>query len=141
MTGKHRKWLPSPSIFHYARTLEKYALKQRTWETASAESHHGYSVSNYLERAFGFEFDNRAVVHGCALRALLAQRTGEESYLRPGDFWYRNPEFGKVVGDPSKRGRNGGGFGKVLMANEWNPYPLGDTYQKGHKSYKAPEVS
>lgn len=33
--------------------------------------------------------------------------TGQQVYLRPGDIWYRNPEFGKHVSDPDKRGRYG----------------------------------
>lgn len=30
--------------------------------------------------------------------------TKEEYYLRPGTNWYRNPEFGKLISDPDKRG-------------------------------------
>ncbi len=57
--------------------------------------------------------------------------------IYPGDMWYRNPEFGKVVNDPSKRGRNGAGYGKYLSSGEMNPYPPGLTYQRAHKSYRS----
>jgi hypothetical protein len=63
---------------------------------------------------------------------------GEADYVRPGDHWYRNPEFGKVVSDPRKRGRNGAGYGKYLGPLEMNPYPPGETYQRAHKPYVAP---
>ncbi len=45
--GKHRPWKNTPRINHYARSLEKYVLKQQTWETASAERSDGYSIYNY----------------------------------------------------------------------------------------------
>ena len=110
--GKHRRWLPSPNIYHYARTMEKYMLKIKTWSTAGANTNYG--IYNYLERVSGHFFDNTAVKWGCRLRDVLRQRTKEKHYLRPGDFWYRNPEFGKLVTDERKRGRYGAGLGKKV---------------------------
>jgi hypothetical protein len=136
LTGKHRPWRPSPKINHYGRTLEKYALKMQTWETASDGG--GYDINNYLHRTLGNQFDDSAVIWGCQLRELLRKRTKQDHYIRPGDFWYRNPEFGKTVSDSAKRGRNGGAFGKQLYPNEFNPYPIGGTYQNGHKTYTPP---
>lgn len=57
--------------------------------------------------------------------------------MRPGDHWYRNPEFGRVVTDPRKRGRHGSGFGRYLGPLEMNPYPPGETYQRGHRPFVA----
>jgi len=138
ITGKHKPWVPPPHIHHYARSLEKYMLKQRSWDTASGHESSGYDIYNFLDRTIGFEFDNSGVAWGCQLRALLRNRTGEAHYVRPGDFWYKNPEFGKTVSDPRKRGRFGNGFGKVLGAGDMNPYPPGDTYQLAHKPYSPP---
>jgi hypothetical protein len=76
----------------------------------------------------------RAAAHFTAMKCCA----GEADYVRPGDHWYRNPEFGKVVSDPRKRGRNGAGYGKYLGQLEMNPYPPGETYQRAHKPYVAP---
>ncbi|KAJ1397050.1 hypothetical protein B484DRAFT_458779, partial [Ochromonadaceae sp. CCMP2298] len=98
--GKHRKWIPTPRINHYARSLEKYILKQGTWDTAG--NGRDYDTYNFLDRVSGFKFDNSALEWTCQLRELLRNRTGEQHYLRPGDVWYRNPEFGKTVSDARK---------------------------------------
>ncbi len=108
-------------------------MKQGTWDTAG--SGRGYDIYNFLDRVSGFHFDDSAVAWGCQLRQLLAARTGEPDYVRPGDMWYRNPEFGRTVSDFHKRGRNGAGLGKYLGAHEMNPYPVGETYQRAHKPY------
>lgn len=109
-------------------------MKQHSWETAG--SGRDYDLFNFIDRTLGSQYDDSAVVWGCQLRELLRNRTGEANYLRPGD-WYRNPEFGRVVHDPRKRGRNGAGFGKYLGPHEMNPYPPGETYQRSHKPYKT----
>lgn len=100
-------------ISDYSRSLEKFLLKQQTYETASS-GRETYDVYNFFDRSFGYLYDDRAVVWGCLVRAQLANRTGERDYVRPGDFWYRNPEFGRAVEDSAKRGRFGAGYGKVL---------------------------
>jgi hypothetical protein len=110
-------------------------LKQQTWETAGNHDARGYNFYHFLDRSSGFTHDDSALVFTCQLRELIANRTREPHYVRPGDFWYRNPEFGRVVSDPSKRGRSGNGAGKVLHISEMNPYPPGDTYQKSHRPY------
>lgn len=123
-------------ISDYARSMEKYIMKQGSWDTAAPNR--GYDIYNFLDRVSGFEFDDSAIPWSCQLRQLLRERTGEPDYLRPGDMWYRNPEFGRTVSDPHKRGRNGAGYGKYVQAHEWNPYPVGETYQRAHKPYVAP---
>ena len=138
ITGKHRPWKQPPHIHHYARSLEKYVMKQKTWETASGHDSTGYTINNYFDRVSGFEFDDSAVKWGCQLRALLANRTGIKHYVRPGDSWYRNPEFGRTVEDAKKRSRFGHGYGIRLPTGEMNPYPPGLTYQGGHKTYVPP---
>lgn len=135
--GKHRPWMSGPKIYHYARSLEKFSLKAATWDTAAPGK--GYDVYHFLHRNLGYHFDNSAVVWGCQVREVLRRRTGEEHYLRPGDSWYRNPEFGKVVDDPEKRGRYGRGYGAKVGWSDMNPYPAGNTYQKSHKVYEEPK--
>lgn len=125
-------------IVDYARSLEKYMLKQKTWETASGADAKGYDFYHFLDRTLGFTYDDTAIPWTCQLRDLLRERTKESDYLRPGDFWYRNPEFGRVVSDVNKRGRGGSGFGKYLGDGEMNPYPPGLTYQRAHKPYQQP---
>lgn len=119
----------------YARSLEKFMSKQKNWDTASGENSRGYDFYNFLDRTVGHTFDDSALSWTCQLRELLRNRTGIEHFVRAGDFWYRNPEFGRVVTDPNKRGRNGAGYGKYLAHWEMNPYPPGDTYQKAHRPY------
>eukprot|EP01036_Dinobryon_divergens_P030880 gene30880-40191_t len=131
--GKHKRWMETLHIHHYARSLEKYILKQNTWDTAG--SNRGYDIYNFLDRTLGFEFDDSAISWGCQLRDVLRNRTGEPHYVRPGDMWYRNVEFGKTVSDPHKRGRFGAGYGKKIGQTDMNPYPPGETYQKAHKVY------
>jgi hypothetical protein len=61
----------------------------------------------FLARNTGWYFDNRALQHSCQLRDVLINMTKEQIYYRPGNFWYRNAEFGRDVSDPAKRGRYG----------------------------------
>lgn len=125
-------WLFFPIGLDYARSLEKYSMKQQSWQTAG--SNRDYDMFNFLDRTPGFIYDDSALSWTCQLRDLLRERTGEEHYVRPGD-WYRNPEFGRTVEEPLKRGRFGAGYGKVLNPHEMNPYPPGETYQAAHRSY------
>lgn len=111
-------------------------MKQRTWSTAG--SHRDYDMFNFLDRASGFTRDTSALAWTCQLRELLTNRTGQAHYLRAGESWYRNPEFGKTVEEPLKRGRFGQGYGKVLQPKEMNPYPPGSTYQGAHAVYRPP---
>lgn len=113
-------------------------MKQATWDTAGADR--DYDIYNFLDRVSGFQYDDSAVSWACQLRSLLHNRTGEVNYIRPGDDWYRNPEFGKTVANPRKRGRNGSGFGKYVPLLDMNPYPIGETYQQAHKPYIAKQA-
>ena len=46
----------------------------------------------------GTERDDRAATrYGCQMREVLQNVTGEEYYLRPGTYWYRNVAYGKGV--------------------------------------------
>jgi hypothetical protein len=118
--GKGRRWESTCYINHYSRSLEKYGLKQSTWETASGEAAKGYDLANFFARSTGWTHDSTALRYTCQLRSLLQNRTGDAYYLRPGDLWYRNPEFGRIVSDPRKRGRNGAKKG--YFWREGNPY-------------------
>lgn len=109
--------LPAPLAFvihHYSRSVEKFGLKGKTWTMASREmkpnqtsyeASTSYDLPKFFARSTGVRYDDRAVRYSCQLREVLEKMTGQSPYLRPGDVWYRNPEFGKVVSDPEKRRR------------------------------------
>jgi hypothetical protein len=121
--GKHKLWLTGLHIHHYARSLEKFLQKQRTWETASAGKE-TYDILNFFERSFGYYYDPSALRYSCQLRDHLSLRTNVSHYVRPGDSWYRNPEFGRLVADPSKRGRGGGAVGKKMGWGKSNKHSV-----------------
>ena len=118
-------------INHYSRSLEKYALKAKTWATATGETKAGenpaeasknYDLSKFFQRTIGWYFDDTALRYSCQLRRLIANVTGESPYHRPGTQWYRNAEFGKHVGDPDKRGRYGRPSPVGFKFTDGNPY-------------------
>jgi hypothetical protein len=137
-------------INHYARSLEKFMLKQKTWHTSpgrtevyfpifhpfltlppppplpvsvsvcffvvslfvspvSQESaRNGYTMRKYFERSFGWTYDPVITRYSCQIREIIREVTKEPVFYRRGDFWYRNPEFGREINDTSKRGPLGG---------------------------------
>jgi len=101
------KYYPLGRINHYSRSLEKYGLKASSWKTATGESATGYSLSYFLHRSTGYSSDTSALNYACETRRILKEVTGAQRFLRAGEMWYRNIEFGKRVSDPSKRGRYG----------------------------------
>lgn len=130
ISGKGKKWIDSLSINHYSRSLEKFALKQKTWKTSSGEVLPGqtaesaassYDIPKFLARSVGSHHDNVALRYSCQLRELLKKMTGETEYLRPGSFWYKNPEYGKTISDPDKRGRYGRANPPGFKYSESNP--------------------
>lgn len=130
VSGKGKKWIDTLTINHYSRSLEKYALKQKTWKTSSGEAKPGetaeqaassYDIPKFLARSVGFHYDDTALRYSCQLRDVLAKMTGEKIYLRPGSFWYKNPEYGKTITDPDKRGRYGRENAPGFRYSESNP--------------------
>lgn len=117
LNGKGKPYFDFLEIYHYSRSIEKYAIKSKTWRTATGEVKQGetaaqaaksYDIPKFLSRNVGWSLDRKAALrYGCQLRLHLMHRTNEWPYLRPGDSWYRNAEFGKNVNDPDKRGRYG----------------------------------
>lgn len=116
LNGKGKPYHNYLAINHYSRSLEKFAIKGKTWTTASGETRPGetaaqasrsYDIPKFLSRNVGWQFDDTALRYSCQLREHLKAVTGEVPYMRPGLFWYRNAEFGKDVSDPDKRGRMG----------------------------------
>ena len=89
-------------IHHYSRSLEKFGLKAKTWETATGENPHGYDIIHFLDRNVGRQADRSALRFTCQLRKLLADTTGERTFFRKGTIWYRNVEFGLPMTDPEK---------------------------------------
>ena len=118
------KFAPLGSIFHYSRSLEKFALKKKTWTTAGGESTaraNDYSISYFLHRSVGYTLDTTMNAYSCETRRKwLEVHTDSDRYLRFGNSWYRNIEFNKKVSDPEKRGRYG--HEKKGQVRDGNPY-------------------
>jgi hypothetical protein len=113
---------------HYTRSLEKFALKQKTWQTAASRGENKYEIAGYLHRTYGWTHDDSAARLSCAVRREIARATGSsEPYVRPGEDWYRNPEFGRVIKDPSRRGR---GNGRLHVTPPEHPYHYGKVQQE-----------
>lgn len=49
-------------IHHYARSLEKFTVKQRSWKQ---HVNAGYDIGRFLERSHGWTFDNTALRYSC----------------------------------------------------------------------------
>ena len=64
-------------LYHYSRSLEKYGLKSKTWETATGEDPNGYNVIHFMERNFGRQTDRSALDYSCQLRKNLAEMTSK----------------------------------------------------------------
>ncbi len=131
LSGKGKKWMDAFIINHYSRSLEKYSIKSKTWKTATGEGKagesseaaaKGYDIPKFLARSVGWKHDNVALRYSCQLRETLRNMTGEAVYLRPGTGWYRNPEFGKEISDPDKRGRYGRPNAPGFKVKDKNPY-------------------
>ena len=114
--GKGKKWEDVARMNHYSRSLEKFELKGKTWKTSTGEIKEGmtreqaaasYDLNTFFQRSVGWFLDRTALRYSCQVRETLRNYTREEFYLRPGEMWYRNPEFGKEVSIPGKRGRYG----------------------------------
>lgn len=131
VSGRGQGWADILIINHYSRSLEKFMLKTKTWTTSSGEVKAGetanqaaasYDIGKFFARSVGFHHDNTALRYSCQLRETLANMTGEKIYLRPGSHWYRNPEFGKTISDPDKRGRYGRANPPGFKYMDQNPY-------------------
>jgi hypothetical protein len=137
LSGHKRKWVEAFVINHYSRSIEKYSLKQKTWRTATGESKAGetseqaaksYDIPKFLSRNVGWQLDTTALRFSCQLRETLQKMTNESVYFRPGTQWYRNPEFGREITDPDKRGRYGRPNAPGFKYSNPNPY-----HYHGHK--------
>lgn len=88
----HAPWPDSLFIInHYARSLEKYTLKQKTW---TQHVNAGYDIGRYLERSHGNVDDAIIVRYSCQTRQTLAKFTESTTFLRRGN-WTRKYEVGK----------------------------------------------
>jgi hypothetical protein len=56
---------------------------------------------------------------------------GELFYLKPGDFWYRNVEFGRPLTDGSKGKRGGHAIEPNYETSYKNPYHYHGYYLDG----------
>ena len=90
--GRGRPYFEYFEIFHYSRSLEKFAIKGRTWKTASGEVRPGesdaqaaksYDIPKFLSRNVGWFHDNSAVRFGCQLREHIKKVSNvSTAYLR-----------------------------------------------------------
>ena len=90
-------------------------------------------ILNYLHNSAGGARDGAAAArYSCAVRAELARAAGSSvqpagssvrpavaEFVRAGSDWLRNPEFGRVVADPRRRGR---GNGRLRVSTPHNPH-------------------
>ena len=129
--GKGRPWLDAIRINHYSRSLEKFELKSKTWNTASGEvrkgqtqqeAASGYNLATFFSRSVGWAIDRTALRYSCQVREYLRNVTGLPRFYRPGNHWYRNPEFGRPVSDERKRGRYGRSKGDHFHWQDGNPF-------------------
>jgi hypothetical protein len=134
--GKGKKWQSVLVMNHYSRSLEKYELKAKTWKTASGDIKEGghdqsanYDLANFFHRSVGWYLDRSALRYSCQVREVLNNVTGEAHYLRPGDMWYRNPEFGRPLEDPRKRGR----YGRAMAGGRYDDGNVFHYHGKGQK--------
>lgn len=132
------KSLDALSIFHYGRSLEKFGLKAKTWQTAGGRDN-SYHLEHFLDRNVGHHLDSRMLRYTCQLRQHLIDKTGQNPYFRSGDYWFRNVEFGRPLLDGAKGRRNGGpvtdGYtfrGRVLD-HYFGYYTTLDQYRKNIK--------
>ena len=132
--GKNKRFHHLGRLNHYSRSLEKFALKAATWTTASGETAtvNDYNLGYFLHRSAGFTTDISALHYSCAVRRVLREVTGEDRFLRYGDQWYRNIEFGKNVSDPSKRGRYGNA--KTERVLDGNPFMYEGVHPPGKQA-------
>lgn len=140
---KDKHWPSTVSLYHYSRSAEKFGLKTRTWTTAGGEqltdSHVvTYDMAKFFSRSVGWFRDRSALRYSCQVREKLREMTGQARYLRPGDSWVRNAEFGRPVMDAEKRlvgrGNNNDNGNTMTMTNEMkarkevNPYSYSGIY-------------
>lgn len=93
-------------MFHYSRSLEKFTLKQKTWQKIGSNN---FTIVNFLNRNIGTIFDDRASVrYGWLVRQILYNMTTtttaampaienqpesftqglkSPAFIRPGRFW------------------------------------------------------
>lgn len=81
-------------IFHYARSLEKFSLKQRTWKQHVKS---GYGLEKYFDRMHGWTVDTRMLRYSCQVREFIAKITKNNPFIRTGN-WYRKYELEKNPG-------------------------------------------
>jgi hypothetical protein len=68
-------------------------------------------------------YDPSAVRYSCQVREIIREVTNETKFLRRGDFWYRNPEFGKKF-DETDQLQWGGSFHPVVNPYKYARYQL-----------------
>jgi hypothetical protein len=68
-------------------------------------------------------YDPSAVRYSCQVREIIREVTNETTFLRKGDFWYRNPEFGKNF-DKTDQVQWGGAFHPVVNPYKYTRYQL-----------------
>jgi hypothetical protein len=150
-SNKARHWL---RINKYTRSLEKFQFKQRGEPPGSS----AYDVRQYMDKAYGWHFDPIALVYSCLVRYDINQmynaldynptvvlgpkeldsedakkrRTDSHYFLRSGDSWYRNPEFGRIIADLTRRGRGTGGSAAYLYT-PYNPTTVKNIYDEHNK--------
>lgn len=126
-------------LHHYARSLEKYEMKGKTWQTSSGDlgsDSSSYDITGFLDRSIGWKTNRDAVVYGCQVREILQDFTNMSQYFRPGDYWYKNVEFGRPMNHPLKGRRNNRPAPDNFKYNHPSPY----NYKYNHKKTRKTGV-
>lgn len=162
VTSGSKHWL---RVHKYSRSLEKYQFQQNS--ALPGSNIHDLRV--YMNKAYGWHFDPIALIYSCLVRfeineqynklaynptlviakkdldsdSAKRQRTPSYYFLRSGDSWYRNPEFGRPIMDLSRRGRGTGGAAAYIRT-PYNPTTVGNIYTehnngRSHRFYTVYE--
>jgi hypothetical protein len=67
--------------------------------------------------------DPSAVQYSCQVREIIREVTHVPAFLRQGDFWFRNPEFGRGI-DEVEQQRWNGAFHPAINPYHYQRYQL-----------------
>ena len=82
-------WPKSPFVInHYARSLEKFYTKQRSWKFDKNDKR----ITNFMDRSYGNRMDNVvATRYSCLTRKILLKITGKADFVRYGTWMKTYP--------------------------------------------------
>jgi hypothetical protein len=82
-------------------------------------------MKRYFERSVGWMHDPSAVQYSCQVREIIYEVTNVTEFIRKGDFWSRNPEYGRNI-DKAEQARWGGAFHPAINPYHYQRYQIMD---------------